>query len=46
MKLIFIADNPEDKEVASRVFERAGLNLNYIGGNRYMGTYLGPREEL
>ena len=23
-----------------------GLNLNYIGGSRYLGGYLGPRAEL
>ena len=45
-KSLFIADNLEVKEAANREFERAGLNLNYIDGGRYMGAYLGPREEL
>ena len=31
-KLIFIADNLEDEEVARREFEPEGLNLNYLGG--------------
>ena len=45
-KLLFIADNLEDEEAARREFELEGLNLNYLGGIRYLGAYLGPREEL
>ena len=45
-KSIFIVDNPEGKDAAKREFERAGLNLNYVDGGRYLGAYLGPREEL
>ena len=37
-KLLFIADNPEDKEAAQREFEWSGLNLNYVGGSRYVGA--------
>ena len=44
-KPIFIADNPEDKEAERWYFERAGINLNYIGGSQYLGAYLGPRED-
>ena len=45
-KSLFIADNPEDKEVVKMELERAYLNLNYVYGGRYMGAYWGPREEL
>ena len=45
-KSIFIANNPEKMEAAKREFERVGLHLNYIDGRRYLGAYLGPREEL
>ena len=45
-KSIFISDHPEDKEAAKRGFEQAGLNLNYVGGSRYLGAYLGPKEEI
>ena len=31
---LFIADNPEEKEVPKSKFEQAGLNLNYIDGGR------------
>ena len=43
---LFIVDNPEEKEAEKREFERAGLNLNYVDGGRYLGAYLGPREDL
>ena len=42
-KSLFIADKPEEKEVARLEFERAGLNLNYVNGSLYLGTYLGTR---
>ena len=45
-KSLFIANNPEEKEVAERKVEQVGLNLNYIDGSQYLGSYLGPREEL
>ena len=45
-KYIFIADNPEGKEAAKREFERSGLNINYVDGRRYLGYYLGTREDL
>ena len=45
-KSIFISNNPDDKEAARREFARADLHLNYVGGSRYLGAYLGPREEL
>ena len=45
-KYIFIADNVEEKEVTNRDFGRVGLNLNCVDGGRYLGDYLGHREEL
>ena len=45
-KSLFIVDSPEEKEEAKREFDRAGLNLNYVDGGRYLGAYLGPREDL
>ena len=45
-KSIFIVYNPEAKEAAKREFEQASLHLNYVGVSRYMGAFLGPREEL
>ena len=45
-KSLFIADKLDDKEVARWEFERAGLKLNYVGVSRYLGAYLGHREEL
>ena len=42
-KSLFMADKPEEKEVARLKFERAGLNLNYVNGSLYLGTYLGTR---
>ena len=41
----FIANNYEDKEVARQEFKKAGLYINCVDGIRYMGPYLGPREE-
>ena len=43
-KSLFIADNPEDEETARQEFDWVGLNLNYVGGSRYLRAYLGPRE--
>ena len=45
-KYLFITDNPEEKEAAIREFRLAGLNINYIDDSRYLGAYLGHREEL
>ena len=36
-KYLFIAETPEGKEVAKREFNRAGLNLSYVDGRRYVG---------
>ena len=45
-KLIFIADNLEEKEAARREFKLTVLHLTYVGGRRYLGGYLGPMEKL
>ena len=45
-KLLYIAEKPEDKETVRQKFKRAGLNINYVDGSRYLRAYLGPREEL
>ena len=45
-KSLFIADNPEEKEVARLEFNQAGLHLNYVDGSIYLKSCLGPMEEL
>ena len=45
-KSLFIADNPEEKEVARLEFEQAGLHINYVDGSIYLKSCLGPMEEL
>ena len=45
-KYLFITANPEEKEAEKRESKRASLNLNRVDGGRYLGSYLGPREEL
>ena len=45
-KLLFVFNNLEKKEAEKREFDLAGLNLNNIVGNRYLGAYFRPREKL
>ena len=45
-KFLFISDNPGEEEVAKREFAVEGLTLNFVGGSRYLGEYLGPQAEL
>ena len=45
-KLLFIANNLEEKEAARWEFKQAGLNLNYVDSSRYLGDYWVPKEEL
>ena len=45
-KSLCIDDNSEDEETARQEFEQTGLNLNYVGGSRYLGAYLGLRKGL
>ena len=43
-KSLFILDTPGEKEAAKREFAIEGLTLNFFGGSRYLGAYLGPRD--
>ena len=43
---LFIADRPEDEDAARQDFMRVSLNINYLDGSQYLGTYLRTREEL
>ena len=45
-KNIFMAENSEEKEAAEKESDQSGLSLNYVYGSRYLGAYLGTREEL
>ena len=45
-KSLFISDNTEDYEGMRWDFDWAGLNPDYIGGSRYLRSYLRPREDL
>ena len=39
-------DNPGQEEAAKREFAKEGLVLNFVRGSRYLGAYLGPRDQL
>ena len=45
-KSLFITDTPVQEEAVNREFAAEGLDINVVGGSRYLGAYLGPREEL
>ena len=45
-KSLFILDTPGQEEVAKREFMIEGLTLNFVSGSRYLGAYLGPRDQL
>ena len=45
-KSFFILDTPGQEEVAKTEFVMEGLDLNFVGGSRYLGAYLGPRDQL
>ena len=45
-KSIFITDKPEEKEAATRKFERAVLYIIYVHFSRYLAAFLGTMEEL
>ena len=42
--MLFIYNNLE--EAARREFEQAGLHIKCVDGNRYLGVYFRPREDL
>ena len=43
-KSLFISDTPGQEEAAKIEFEVEVLALNFVGGSRYLGAYLGPQE--
>ena len=45
-KSLFISDTPGQEEAEKRDFEIEGLTLNFVSGSRYLGAYLGPRDQL
>ena len=45
-KSFFISDTPWQEEVAKREFVMEGIDLNFVSGSRYLGAYLGPRDQL
>ena len=45
-KYLFILDILGQEEEVKRYFAKEGLVLNLVSGSQYLGTYLGPQEEL
>ena len=45
-KSLFISDSPVQEEAEKREFAIKGLILNFDSGSRYLGAYLGPRDQL
>ena len=45
-KSLFISNTPGQEEAVRREFVAEGLVLNFVSGSRYLGSYLGPQEEL
>ena len=45
-KSLFILVTPGQEEEAKREFTKEGLDLNFISGSRYLGVYLGLRDQL
>ena len=45
-KSLFISDTPTQEETTKREFAAEGLILNFVSGSRYLGEYLGPRDQL
>ena len=44
-KYLFISDTSGQEEAAKREFGIKGLTLNFVSGSRYLGAYLGPRNQ-
>ena len=42
----FTINTPGQEEAAKREFWGEGLVINFISDSWYLGTYLGPQEEL
>ena len=45
-KSLFISNIPGQEEASKRGFSVEGLTLNFVSGGRYLGAYLGPRDQL
>ena len=45
-KALFISDTRAQEEVTRQEFAAEGLDLNFFSGSQYLGSYLGPQEEL
>ena len=45
-KSLFISDTPGKEEAEKNDFYVEGLNLNFVSGSRYLGSYLGLLKEL
>ena len=45
-KSLFILDLPAQEEVLKWDFRSEDIQLKFLSGSRYLGEYLGPKEEL
>ena len=45
-KSLFVLDTPVQEEAEKREFAAGDLILNFVSGTRYLGAYLGPRDQL
>ena len=45
-KSLVISDTPGQEEAAKHEFAIEGLTLNFVSSSRYLGAYLGPRDQL
>ena len=45
-KSLFISDTPVQEEAEKRGVSIEGLTLNFVSGSRYLGAYLGLRDQL
>ena len=45
-KSVFILETRGQEEAEKREFVKEELDLNFISGSRYLGAYLGPRDQL
>ena len=44
-KSLFISETPGQEAATKREFLAEGLTLNFVSGSRYLGAYLGPKQE-
>ena len=45
-KYLFISDTLGQEEAEKREFAIEGITLKFVSGSRYLGAYLGPRDQL